>query len=128
MVPSPFAVSLLLCEKVIIDLKSRNPSLINIFSGRAVREFPSLPERFSVFAALTDAVGRGTIELRVVDVSSEESIFDWEDAIQFTDRFAVLNLHIELEEVTFPNAGIFAVQLFVDGEHIAESRLRVYEL
>jgi hypothetical protein len=128
MVPSPFAVSLFLCDRVIIDSKSRNPSLINIFSGRAVREFPSPPERFSVFAALTDAVGRGIIELRVVDVSSEDSVFDWEDAIQFTDRFTVLNVHIELEDVTFPHAGVFAVQLFIDGEHIAESRLRVYEL
>ena len=64
MIPDPTALALILCEQVIVDQQSNNPSPINIFTGRVVESFPSEPQRFSVFAALADSKGNGHLELR----------------------------------------------------------------
>jgi hypothetical protein len=63
MTPDPTALALILCEQVIVDQQTNNPSPINIFTGRAVDKFPSEPQRFSVFGALTDSKGTARITL-----------------------------------------------------------------
>jgi len=75
MVPDPTALALLLCEQVIVDQYSRNPSPISIFTGLAVGQFPSDPQRFSVFAALTDTQGDGRLELRASRLDTGEEFY-----------------------------------------------------
>lgn len=83
MVPKPQSLLLWICQQVIVDRASGNPSLINLFTGLPVQEFPSLPQRMSVFAALTDSVGRGRITLEVTCLESDEVIHRVEELINF---------------------------------------------
>jgi hypothetical protein len=60
----PIARGRFLCEQLIVDHYTRNVSLINCFTSWPIDHFPSRPQRFSIFAALTN--GSGGIMMRVV--------------------------------------------------------------
>jgi hypothetical protein len=126
MIPDPTALALLLCEQVIVDQHSRNPSPINIFTGLAVEGFPSDPQRFSVFAALTDSQGDGRLELRAIRLDTGDQFYAQQYPIHFPDRATVVNVNIRIRGIRFPVAGLYEFLLMVDGSLVAQRRLRVY--
>jgi hypothetical protein len=125
-VPDPTALALLLCEQVIVDQHSRNPSPINIFTGLAVERFPSDPQRFSVFAALTDTQGDGRLELRGIRLDTGDQVYAQQYPVHFPERATVVNVNIRVRTIRFPVAGVYEFQLLVDGSLVAQRRLRVY--
>jgi hypothetical protein len=126
MTPDPTALALILCEQVIVDQQSQNPSPINIFTGMAVQVFPSPPQRISVFAALTDTQGAGRVELRCLRLDTGDQFYAQEYPIEFPDRATVVNVHIRLRSIRFPVPGLYEFLLLVDDHLIAQRRLRVY--
>lgn len=126
MTPDPTALALVLCEQVIVDQQSQNVSPINIFTGLAVDAFPSLPQRLSVFAALTDAQGAGRIELRCLRLDTGDQFYEQQYSIAFPDRATVVNVHIRVRNIRFPVAGVYEFLLLVDNHLIAQRTLRVY--
>src|ERR1700722_14617594 len=87
MTPPPVAVGLILCEQVIIDLHTRNPTPIKIFSGLVVESFPSEIKSFSAFAALTNGRGNGTIRLVATRLDNGAIIYEQRCPIQFPVRW-----------------------------------------
>jgi hypothetical protein len=126
MVPDPTALALLLCEQVIVDQHSRNPSPINIFTGLAVEQFPSDPQRFSVFAALTDSQGDGRLELRAIRLDTGDQFYGQQHPVHFPNRATVVNVNIRVRGVRFPVAGVYEFLLLIDGSLVAQRKLRVY--
>jgi hypothetical protein len=126
MVPDPTALALLLCEQVIVDQYSRNPSPIKIFTGLAVERFPSDPQRFSVFAALTDSEGDGRLELRAIRLDTGDQFYAQQFPVHFPDRATVINVNIRVRNIRFPVAGLYEFLLLVDGSLVAQRKLRVY--
>lgn len=124
--PSPTAVGLFLCEQVIVDQHSRNPSPINIFTGMAVEAFPSARQRFSAFATLTEGNGNATMKLVANRLDTGDEVYSRSYPIGFPDRVAVVNIMIRLNDISFPAAGVYEFVLLVDGDSIARRRLRVY--
>jgi hypothetical protein len=126
MVPDPTALALLLCEQVIVDQHSRNPSPINIFTGLAVEQFPSDAQRFSVFAALTDTQGDGRLELRAIRLDTGDQFYAQQYPLHFPERATVVNVNIRVRTIRFPVSGVYEFQLLVDGSLVAQRKLRVY--
>jgi len=126
MVPDPTALALLLCEQVIVDQHSRNPSPINIFTGLAVERFPSDPQRFSVFAALTDSQGEGRLEVRAIRLDTGEQFYAQQYPLQFPNRATVVNVNIRIRNIRFPVYGEYEFLPLVDGHLLAQRKLRVY--
>ena len=126
MVPDPTALALLLCEQVIVDQYTRNPSPINIFTGMSVERFPSDPQRFSVFVALTDTEGEGRLELRAIRLDTGDEFYAQQYPLQFPDRATVVNVNIRVRNIRFPVSGVYEFQLLVDGSLVAQRKLRVY--
>jgi Family of unknown function (DUF6941) len=126
MVPDPTALALILCEQVIVDQHSRNPSPINIFTGLAVEQFPSDAQRFSVFAALTDSQGDGRLELRAIRLDTGEQFYSQQYPVHFPDRATVVNVNIRIRSLRFPVPGVYEFLLLVDGSLVAQRKLRVY--
>lgn len=75
MVPPPHALALTLCDRVIIEQGTKNPSLIGCFLGRSVEKFPSEPVAFSAFVPLMEGSGRGTIRLVAIRLETDEQIY-----------------------------------------------------
>lgn len=126
MTPTPTTVGLWLCERVIVEASTKNISLISVFTARHVDRFPSPPVPFSVFCALTDSAGTGTMTLQVTDDAGDE-IFQKRVRILIGDRLHVANWHYRVRTLSFPKSGAYQFMLSVDGDPIASRMLYVYE-
>jgi hypothetical protein len=128
MTPKPIAIGLLLCDRVIVDKDTNSPSAIGIFTGLAVEQFPSDPQRFSVLCVLTDAQGDGRAKLGVYHLNEhwlrQEEIYGTEHMIRFPDRFAVVNFNLRVRTIRFPAPASYEFVLFVDGDEVAHRRVR----
>lgn len=127
MTPPPIALGLSLCNLVIIDQDTRNPSLVGLFTGLEVERFPSDPQRFSVFAALSNGRGKGKIELVSTRLDTDEAIYSKTGEVSFPDPLKVVNVRFRIRNIVFPDRGNYEFVLLVDGDMIARCRLRVYK-
>jgi hypothetical protein len=127
MIPPPTALGLFLCERVLVDKESGNPSPIGIFTGLAVDQFPSDPQRFSVFSALTDGAGNGNLELAAVRLDTGEQFYSQKHPVHFPDRGIVVNIHVRVRKIVFPSPGWFEMLLLIDNDLIAQRKVRVYQ-
>jgi hypothetical protein len=123
MTPKPVAIGLILCDRVIVDKDTNSPSAAGIFTGLAVEEFPTESQRFSALAMLTDSQGDGRIRLAVFRFDEhwlrQEGIYATAHAIQFPDRFAVVNFNLRVRTIRFPAPGSYEFVLFVDADEVA---------
>lgn len=128
MTPTPTALGMFLCEQIIVDKKTDNLSPINIFNLLRVDGFPSFPQRFSVFAALTDGQGHGKVELVGARLDSGERVFGQPHDISFPNRKTVVSIDLRVTNITFPEPGAYELQLLIDGEMVARRELAVFPL
>ncbi|HBI42045.1 MAG TPA: hypothetical protein DDY78_04185 [Planctomycetales bacterium] len=126
MIQPPKALGLFLCDQVIFDRDTQKPCLIGCFAGMAVNDFPSAPQRFDVFAALTDGLGPVTMDLTVTHLDTEEQVYTRIVTVAFSDPLRVINLRCRVGECFFPYPGSYMVALSVADTEIAHCRLRVY--
>jgi len=125
MVPVPVAVGLSICEKVIVEEGTRNVSLISTFRRLRVREFPSRPRPFCVFATLLDGEGDATLNLEITDSATGGVVYAVERPISFPDRLTEVHVLFHVNDCEFHSPGIYQVALFVDGDWVAHRLLSV---
>jgi hypothetical protein len=130
MITRTTALGLAVCETVIVDSHTQNPSLVGIFTGLGVDGFPSDPWRLSVAAFLTGSAGEGTIEVRAIRLATGEQIYRQQGRISFRDQTDVVNVVFRIHKIRFPAPGFYLFQLLIDGQLVptAQRRLRVYRL
>ena len=126
MVPTPVALGLALCDYVLVEEKTKKISLIGTFAGIRVDQFPATPPPFSVFAVLTDGSGDATIRLSVLQLETDEEVYAYQSQVHFPDPLAEVSFHLRLHHCVFPAAGAYQFTLLVDGEWVAQRRIRVY--
>src|SRR5262249_18935117 len=127
-VPTPIAVGLLICEKMIVEAGSNNISLINCFTQFRATTFPFRASPFHAIAFVTDAEGTGTIEWTLTRLETDEVIERWQGPGAFPDRFAVTRVTIRVAEWSFPAPGRYQLTLPIDGEWIAQRNLDVFQV
>jgi hypothetical protein len=125
MVPTPVALGLVLCDAVIVEEKTKKVSLIGTFTRIKATDFPATPLPFSVFAVLTDGHGDATIRLSVLRLETNEEVYAYDGPFHFPGPLAEVNFHLRLHHCEFPAAGAYQFSLLVDGEWVAQRRLRV---
>lgn len=128
MIQRPVAVSLILCETVIIDEQTRNITPVNCFRRRRVAGFPSEPFPFVVLAWLTDGMGQGRLEVVVERLGADEPEVVYRISLpcHFTNPMDEVRLTIRIRDCVFPSAGAYDVILQADGEFLAHKRLILY--
>jgi len=126
--PRPSALGLTLCDRIIVDQLTGQPSLICIFTDLRADGFPSPPTRFSAYAMLTGGTGSGIITLRAIRSATGEQIYVERRPINFRDRTDVVSAFFRIESIVFPSAGFYLFQLLADHELIERSQrwIRVY--
>jgi hypothetical protein len=125
MIPAPTAISLAICEQVIVDRRSTNPSLISLYTLLRVDALPSPPQKLSMFASLTDGTGAGTLDLIVRRMDNNEQVYQMTRRSDFPDRKKIINVHFRIRTLCFPVAGLYEFLLLVDGELVARRELTV---
>jgi Family of unknown function (DUF6941) len=125
--PRPLVLGLTLCDYVIVEERTRKMSLIGTFSGLAVSGFPAQPPPFSIFATLTDGYGNGRIEMLVTHMETNDQVYTHRAVLTFPDKVTEVIYHLRLRQCVFPAAGNYQFTLLLDGDWMAQRRLRVYE-
>jgi hypothetical protein len=124
MVPTPIAIGLTLCEKVIIEEGTRRLTFVNSFTKLRLEEFPSSPQPFAIFLALTGGVGDGTIEVKVNRLDTLEEVYSRRRSVSFPDRLTEVQVLFQVHDCVFPAPTRYQFTLFVDGAWVAQRRLR----
>lgn len=124
----PAALGLMLCDQVLFEHNTQKPTLVGIFTGIAVDGFPSGPQRFDLFAALTDGIGEGVIDLVVYGIDGDQQLHAQSMELAFPDPFQIINLRFRFRQLSFPAGGAYLFTLLVEGEEIAHRRLQVHQI
>jgi hypothetical protein len=127
MIPPPIVLGLTICEKVIIEEGTRNVTIVSTFTRLLMQEFPSPPQRFSMYCVLTEGLGDATILLTVTNVETDEEVDRIERSLRFPDRLVEVRLLFQIRECSFPVEGTYLITLYIDGEWLAQRRLQVRE-
>jgi hypothetical protein len=122
---SPVARGLLLCERVIIEERTRNISLINCFNRRLVDAFPSPPQQFTVYAVLANGHGTIQVDFRVTSLADDTVVYQRPVPVSFADPLTEARFVFRIGALVFPSSGSYEFSLLVDGEPIAGTRLDI---
>ena len=121
----PVVTGLLVCDLVITDADTRNTSFINRFTTRRVNEFPTLPQRLVVAAALVDGFGRVPLVLEVEPLDGTGPIRTIAAEVEFVDRLEEVLFVVEFTDLEFPQSGYYQLSLLAAGEPLARKRIQI---
>jgi hypothetical protein len=124
----PSAISLMLCDQVVFEQQTQKPYLLGVFTGLAVDMVPTPPQKFDIFAALTDGQGAVTMTLSVAHLDTNEEIYAQTMSVNFPDPLRVVNLRFRVRMLVFQSPGTYLFALMVDDQEIAARRVRVYQV
>ena len=126
MIPMPLALTLNVCDYVLIEETTRNVSLIGCFNGIRAPRFPFVRHPFCVFAAFTGGQGTADVELTVTHLESDEEVYALQREVQFPNRFVEVRILFRLAECEFPTPGAYLFTLLIDGDWAAHRRIHVH--
>lgn len=111
----PTCLSLILCDSVIEDSRTRNKSLINMFNGILTRDVPVRHDKMCAFAAFTGGRGQVPISLRLCfDKDYDTDMLRLGGKVLFpTDTpHSVVDMVFEIRGFRFPHFGNYTFELF----------------
>lgn len=126
MMKLPEVVGLTLCERVEIDPLSGQLSLVGVFHFLPFSVFPSPAREFTLYGALFDGFGEGTMELVVTRAKTNEDIYIYQRWLSFPQRLGLVNLEIKVRRCLFPAPGRYGVSLRFDQKEAAVRSLNIF--
>ena len=122
----PVAKSLYLCDGH-VGFTSRKTDLMGIFDSiRPHGGYPHIQPSFVVFARL--AQGLGTIRFRVdirLAATGQFVAGTLGQQFVFPDRDTIVNMVVTVKGVSFPQPGIFLVELLLDNQWVADTTVEL---
>lgn len=125
MIQDPVAVGLVVCEKVIVEEKTHNITLVNCLTRLRVKEMPSETQHLIIHTWLTDGMGDGEIRVELVHPETLEEILTWVSPLSFSNPLQEFRASFR-GALSFPVEGRYQVNLFADGVPIARRTLDVF--
>ena len=125
--PPPIALGLILCEKVIVEERSRNVTLVSTFTKLFVDGFPSYRERFAFYSVLTGGRGDAIVDLVIRELETDEEIYSMRRALHFPNPLTEVQAAFHIRDCSFPAEGFYEASLVVDGDWVARRRFVVKE-
>src|SRR5438067_491128 len=105
MLQRPTAVSLTVCERVIIEEHTRNMTIVNAFTHLKMKAFPSEPYTFFVLSLLTDGLGNTPFDLAVARLDTMEELFQHSSSYRFNNPLETLRYQLRIRDFSFPEPG-----------------------
>lgn len=121
----PEVVGLVLCDRMEVDPQARQMSLVGIAHSLFFRNFPSPPRSFTVYGALYDGTGEGTIELSVHRLETEKRIYRYQRWFALAGRGQPMHLEIPVRRCVFPAPGRYILALSFDAKRLTHRLIDV---
>ena len=122
---TPVQRQLLLCEKIIFEQGTGNPTLINCHSARPVDTVPTEPASFIVYGLLTDGYGAFTMQMRVMRLDTFEDIYQHTEPMLLADRLKPTLYVFRMKNLVFPVAGRYEIDVLANGELLGMTTLSI---
>ena len=125
--PSPVApvvLTLLLCEKVIVDARTEQYSLVGLVSNVNASKFPVRSPNLCIFTEVTGGHGVTALTVRIVDVDEErEPVVKLDLKLNLENPLAVTQFVFGMPPLVFPEPGDYRLQALSGGSRLLEKRL-----
>jgi hypothetical protein len=130
MAVKPVVRYMLLCEDWKVDPdNNRRISIIGLITNIRSSDDPPYPllyPEMCVFLGLTEGRGRGEIRVNCFFEENQKVVFDLARNIAFgPDPLEVSGILFRFRNILFPQAGVYSVQVWYDGELLDERTLRL---
>ena len=84
--------------------------------------------RISIFVAVTGGKGPTNAQIRCMNESANELVFESSGMINFANPNHVVEMNFELRNIAFPKPGLHGVEFLCEGELILQRRFEVVHL
>lgn len=125
---APIVLTLLLCEKVIVDARTQQYSLIGLVSNVNASRFPVRSPSLCIYTEVTGGHGVTPLTVRIVDVDEErEPVVKLDLEVNLEDPLAVTQVVFGMPRLVFPSPGDYRLQALSGGTRLLEKRLILRE-
>jgi len=124
--PVPIVRSMIVCEELIRDpWNPKRLSLINVIHSIRSNGVPAYPLRyqgFDVFMQLSECRGKCKLEIRIRAADTDAVVFQTKSRIMQAPNTPLLvqGLYWRIRKCTFPSAGLYWVQFWIDDQMLAQ--------
>jgi len=119
----PVAQALYLCDGH-LGFPGGKTDLMGLFNSIRATAYPHLQRQFVVFARLVQGLGQVSFYVDIRFAPTQQLTYmSSTHALVFPDRDTVVEMALTLRGVPFPRPGIYLVELFCDGQWVADTRL-----
>jgi len=125
--PPPLALAMVISDAIWVDPTTGKQTILGTFSAICGQAFPLPVPHIAVYLALTDSRGVVPLKLRLVDVDEiRDPVQEMALSPDFVDPVSIVEAGLYMEDVVFPEAGEYRLQLLTDdSELIIERRILV---
>ena len=125
---APIVLTLLLCEKVIVDARTQQYSLIGLVSNVNASRFPVRSPNLCVYTEITGGHGVTPLTVRIVDVDeTRDPVVKLDLEVNLEDPLAVTQVVFGMPRLDFPQLGDYRLQAISAGTRLLEKRLILRE-
>ena len=125
---APICLTLLLCEKVIVDARTQQYSLVGLVSNVNASRFPVRSPSLCIYTEVTGGHGVTPLTVRIVDVDeARESVVKLDLEVNLEDPLAVTQVVLGMPRLVFPEAGDYRLQAMSGGTRLLEKRIILRE-
>jgi len=125
----PLPLAMVLCDNAYRDRGTGKYTLNGLFSTVTSERYPAVHRDLTVYIAVTEVYGDIDVQVRMVDVDEAEGpLVTIDGQMSSEDPRAVAETTVTFGAVPLPRPGEYRVQLFADGNLIAERRLYAREV
>src|SRR3989442_14066877 len=100
---TPLGIALIICDRVIVDARSSEKTLVATFSKITSPRFPVIHPRISIFVSVTNGRGPTNGRIRCMNESTAKQLFSAEGPIHFKDPLHVVEITFRVRNVIFPS-------------------------
>lgn len=114
----PQLLSFLICDNVHVDPATRKYTLLGLFTGIQVMQFPATHGRMFIFISLSELSAGDHVQHLSLALPGQDPIYESEQTFQSAGPMQRIQLIHQLQRIEFPHAGDYDFMLEVDDEPI----------
>lgn len=125
---APIVLTLLLCEKVIVDARTQQYSLVGLVSNVNASRFPVRSPSLCIYTEITGGHGVTPLSVRIVDVDEKrDPVVKLDLEVNLEDPLAVTQVVFGMPRLVFPEMGDYRLQAVSGSTRLLEKRLILRE-
>jgi hypothetical protein len=116
----PECLSMIICDDVYRDERTRKTVLVGAFSTICAASFPCAHPKMVAFFTLTNGRGEYDLSLKVEHEQTGATLLEMKGPLRLSNPLDICDFHVEILGLRFPEPGKYWIFLAVNGEIIKQ--------